>query len=61
MTETGVNNDDEDVEGEQERVLSGDADDDLLRLENLTKVGAVYTTRLWLDFLLSLLFCIFEL
>ena len=43
MTESGTNNDDEDVEGEQERVLSGDADDDLLRLENLTKVSTVLT------------------
>ena len=46
MTESGTNNDDEDVEVEQGRVLSGDADDDLLRLENLTKVSAVQTTGL---------------
>ncbi len=30
---------DEDVAVESERVLSGEASDDILRLENLTKVG----------------------
>ncbi|XP_065067747.1 ATP-binding cassette sub-family A member 2-like [Rhopilema esculentum] len=36
--ETESNDGDEDVVAEHERVLSGDADDDLLRMENLTKV-----------------------
>ena len=31
--------DDVDVTAEHERVLSGEADEDLLRLENLTKVS----------------------
>ena len=36
--EAESNGGDEDVVAEHERVLSGDADDDLLRMENLTKV-----------------------
>ena len=37
--ESGSVSDDVDVTAEHERVLSGDADEDLLRLENLTKVS----------------------
>ena len=36
--------DDIDVTAEHERVLSGEADEDLLRLENLTKVCKIMPT-----------------
>ena len=39
--------DDIDVTAEHERVLSGEADDDLLRLENLSKVTSVHWRRNW--------------
>lgn len=38
MMDDAVEGEDSDVADERQRVLSGGADDDLLRLENLTKV-----------------------
>ena len=51
--------DDVDVTAEHERVLSGEADEDLLRLENLTKVGlliqkSILYTRLFNDYSLGI-------
>lgn len=36
-----IEDDDVDVACERRRVLRGDADDDMLKIENLTKVGTI--------------------